>query len=181
MSSLPVLEDEPMFDGAGEFGGELADLVERRVRRFSAPLSSAIADLDRVVDATVSRLREGNRVRPALIHGDLVPANILVDESCAPVATLDFGFLSTLGDSRFDAAVAASIYDMYGARARQNEAILDDALVAEFGYDHRILQVYRAAYALITSNCFSAAGDDGHFAWCVELLQRKDIRLALDL
>ncbi len=44
----PVLEDEPMFDGAGEFGGELADRV----------------------------------------------------------AILDFGFLSTLGDSRFDAATA---------------------------------------------------------------------------
>jgi aminoglycoside phosphotransferase (APT) family kinase protein len=181
MSSLPILEGEPMFDGAGEFGGELADLIERRVRRFRAPLISAIADLDRVVDATVSRLREVSRVRPALIHGDLIPANILVNESSAPVAILDFGFLSTLGDSRFDAAIAASIYDMYGARARKNEAILNEALVAELGYDHRILQVYRAAYALVTSNCFSAAGTDGHFAWCVEMLQREDIRLALDL
>jgi hypothetical protein len=61
-----------MFDGAGEFGGELANLLERRVRRFHAPLGTAIADLDRVAVATAWQLREIELIGPALIHGDLI-------------------------------------------------------------------------------------------------------------
>jgi hypothetical protein len=37
----------------------------------------------------------------------------------------------------------------------------------------------RAAYALSTSNCFSAAGSDGHFERCICMLQRRDVRTAL--
>ncbi len=181
LTSLPVLEDEPPFDLTGTFGSSLADLVERRTRRFHAPLSGRIPDLDRVVGAVGSRLRTTDTIRPTLIHGDLIPANILVGTSGSPVAILDFGFFSTVGDPRFDAAVAASIHDMYGPRARTNEAILDEAVMAGFGYEHQVLRVYRAAYALTTSNCFSEAGTDGHFAWCADLLLRPDIRAALDL
>jgi aminoglycoside phosphotransferase (APT) family kinase protein len=181
MSSLPVLEGEPAFDFTGRFGTSLAALVERRTERFHASLSGAVPDLDRLVDAVGSHLRAAEPARPALIHGDLIPANILVDGHGAPSAILDFGFFSTVGDPRFDAAVAASIHDMYGTRARVNEAILDDAVVAEFGYDKRVLRVYRAAYALTTSNCFSPSGSDGHFAWCAAMLLRSEIREALDL
>jgi aminoglycoside phosphotransferase (APT) family kinase protein len=181
MSSLSILEGERPFDSVGEFGGELADLVERRVRRFHGPLSGVVADLDRVVAATASRLREAKPDRPALIHGDLVPANILVDGAGAPVAIVDFGFFSTLGDPQFDAAVAASVHDMYGAHARTNEAIIDDAVATEFGYDRQWMPVYRAAYALATSNCYSVSGRDGHFAWCAAMVNRRDVREALDL
>jgi hypothetical protein len=39
--------------------------------------------------------------------------------------------------------------------------------------------VRRAAYAIATATCFSASGSDGHFAWCVAMLQRPDVRNAL--
>jgi hypothetical protein len=179
MSSLPIFAGEVAFDASTSFGASLADLIERRTRRFSGALALHIPDLERMVDSVTSHLRSCDPVEPALIHGDLIPANILVDDSGAPTGILDFGFFSTLGDPRFDAAVAASIHDMYGTRAATNEAIIDDAVMAEFGYDRPKLHMYRAAYALATGNCFSTSGSDGHFAWCAAMMNRPDVREAL--
>jgi hypothetical protein len=39
--------------------------------------------------------------------------------------------------------------------------------------------VYRAAYAVLTATCYSASGSDGHFAWCVAMLGRRDVRQCL--
>jgi aminoglycoside phosphotransferase (APT) family kinase protein len=181
MSSLPVHPGESAFAPDATFGSSLAALVERRVRRFRAVLSRDVPQLGRLVPAVTSRLRALPTPRPALIHGDLIPANVMVDDDHAATGILDFGFLSTVGDPRFDAAVAAGIHDMYGPRAQTNEAVLDDAVIERFGYDQDVLHLYRAAYALVTSNCFSASGDDGHFAWCTALLNRPLVRRSLDV
>lgn len=60
------------------------------------------------------------------------------------------------GTRPFDAAIAASVYDMYGPGAAESEAILDrvilDRAIAErFGHDPGRLALYRAAYALTRS------------------------------
>ncbi|MBF4163750.1 phosphotransferase family protein [Nocardioides acrostichi] len=181
MTSLPVLEGEQPFSFDESFSANLAALVERRTSRFREVLTARIPDVERVVPAVVAHLREADETPSSLIHGDLIPANILVGENLTPSALLDFGFFSTVGDPRFDAAVAASIYDMYGVRARTNEDVLDSAVIAEFGYERRVLHLYRAAYALATSNCYSASGSDGHFEWCARMLERSDIKDAIGL
>ena len=175
---LPVLEEEDPFETATvPFARSLAELVARRVERFRGPLP----DLDVLTAAVVARLEGLEPGKVGLIHGDLIPANILVDDTTAPQAVLDFGFLTTLGDPAFDAAVAASIYDMYGPRAAETEAMLDEALTDRFGHEPGRLAAYRAAYALTTSNCFSASGSDGHFEWCMRMLERPAVRDALAL
>jgi Ser/Thr protein kinase RdoA (MazF antagonist) len=176
MGVLPVLEGEEPFE-PGTFTRSLAGLVERRVARFRAPLLARLPGLDEVTRAVVAGLESLEPGDEGLLHGDLIPANILVDE--APPAVIDFGFLTTVGDPAFDAAVTASIYDMYGPRARQTEAVLDLAIMDRFGHPAERLALYRAAYALTTSNCFSASGSDGHFDWCVRMLERPDVRAAL--
>lgn len=181
MASLPVFEGERPFQFDKRFSENLAALVERRTRRFREVLTARIPELERVVQAVVAQLREADETPSALIHGDLIPANVLVGENVTPCALLDFGFFSTVGDPRFDAAVAASIYDMYGVRARTNEDVLESAVIAEFGYDRRALHLYRAAYALTTSNCYSASGSDGHFEWCARVLERSDVKDAIGL
>ena len=182
MAALPVLEGESPFEpSVRPFAASLADLVARRVERFRGPLSDRLPRLDALTDAVLERLGEREARPSSLVHGDLIPANVHVDDAGTPVAVLDFGFLSTVGDPAFDAAVTASIYDMYGPRARDAEAALDDAVADRFGYPAQLLAVYRAAYALVTSNCFSASGSDGHFAWCVRMLERADVLGALDL
>ena len=176
MGVLPVLEGEEPFE-PGEFARSLAGLVERRVARFRAPLLVRLPDLDELTKVVVAGLEGLGPGEESLLHGDLIPANILVDERSP--AVIDFGFLTTVGDPAFDAAVTASIYDMYGPRARQTEAVLDTAITDRFGHAAERLALYRAAYALTTSNCFSASGSDGHFDWCVRMLERPDVRAAL--
>jgi aminoglycoside phosphotransferase (APT) family kinase protein len=182
MAALPVLEGEAPFEpSVRPFAASLADLVARRIERFRGPLSDRLPRLDALTDAVLERLGEPEARPSSLVHGDLIPANVHVDHAGTPVAVLDFGFLSTVGDPAFDAAVTASIYDMYGPRARDAETALDDAVADRFGHPAQLLAVYRAAYALVTSNCFSASGSDGHFAWCVRMLERADVLGALDL
>lgn len=179
LAVLPVLEGEGTFDPAGSFPHQLADLVRRRVDRFRGPLAARLPDLDGLAASTVARLTALEVARPCLVHGDLIPANVLVDADGRATGVLDFGFLTTVGDPAFDAAVTASVFDMYGPQARANESALDGAITERFGHDPGRLAVYRAAYALVTSNCFSASGGDGHFEWCAQMLERRDVRAAL--
>jgi len=176
MGVLPPLEGEPPFPTeTTPFTHSLADLVERRVAKFRGPLLARCHALDHVAEAVVGRLRALKPGTSGLVHGDLVPANILVDDAARPLAVLDFGFLTTIGDPAFDAAVTASIYDMYGPNAAGAEAVLEASIADRFGYEPERLSLYRAAYALVTSNVFSASGSDGHFEWCMRMLERPRV------
>lgn len=181
MAVLPVLPGEPAFDPRRPFEASMADLVESRATTFRGPLGAQVGDLDKVVAAVTSTLRRLEPATPCLVHGDLIPGNVLVDGETRPTAVVDFGFLTTVGDPAFDAAVAASIHDMYGSRGAINEAVLGEAVTDRFGYDEQRLWLYRAAYALSTATCFSASGSDGHFRWCADMLARPQIREAIGL
>jgi hypothetical protein len=173
LTMLGALPGEPPIDVSAGFEEGLAVLVERRA---DPVLGAAVPGFETVLDAVTAALRSLPSAPGALVHGDLIPANILVDDAGRPSAVLDFGFLTTVGDPAFDAAVTASIFDMYGPSARATEALLDARLEVE---PHRAA-VHRAAYAIITATCFSPTGEDGHFAWCVAMLTRPDVRAGLD-
>ena len=176
--SLPILPDEPHLPADQTFETALARLVEHRVHRFTTALQAALPALAEITERTSRRLRELTTAAPRLVHGDLIAANVLTKRNRAS-AVLDFGFLTTAGDPAFDAAVTASCFDMYGPRARETERRLDREFTATFHHDPERLAVYRAAYALITACCFGESLDDGHFAWCIAMLHRPDIRDAL--
>ena len=112
MTSLAALPGEPPLDVSGGFGSGLAALVERRASRV---LAAAIPDFAEVLASVAAALRSLPPEPAALVHGDLIPANVLLDDAGRASAVIDFGFLTTVGDPAFDAAVTASIFDMYGA------------------------------------------------------------------
>lgn len=179
LAALPVLPGEEPLDPGVPFGVALAALVGRRVTGSRELLRRDVPEADDLIAGVVTALRDLPADSPTvLVHGDLIPANVLVDGGRVS-GVLDFGFMTTLGDPAFDAAITASVFDMYGPHARRSEETLSAAFAQHFGHDTGRYALYRAAYALLTATVFSPAGDDGHFAWCVAMLRRADVRAAV--
>lgn len=182
MRQLPVLgEDQPLRASADTFQAALLGLISRRVNRFGPVIRGQLPDLDRRCTALQERLATIGACPETVIHGDLFGGNILVDEQARPLAVLDFGFLTTSGDRRFDAAITASIMNMYGPHALAITQELTAQFAQDLGYPIEVLLIYQAAYAVATSNAFTPDGSDGHFAWCIAQLRRADISEALGL
>lgn len=158
--ALAVLdEDCPLWPPAG--------LVERRARRFRDALSAAIPDFDRTLERLLHELAAVPRTaNDQIVHGDICPENILVNDAGEVTALLDWGFLTGAGDNTFDAATAAGFFDMYGPDARRHDETLLDRF-EKLGHPRDRMLLYRAAYGIASANAYSPEGDDGHFAWCV--------------
>lgn len=181
LAQLPVLDESIPFRRGGDgWAASLVALIDRRLHQFGSQLAASVPDFEKKADRVRELLHASGSDREGLVHGDLIRANVLVDDEMRPSAVLDFGFLSVPGDPAFDAAVTASILDMYGPRAREVEAAFDDLVVERFGYPRELLLLYRAAYALITSNAYDPQGADGHFRWCVDMLLREDVTALLE-
>ncbi|MBE2999579.1 phosphotransferase [Nocardiopsis sp. HNM0947] len=177
--ALAVLDQGAGLRRAGRtWGRDLAALVAERVHRFAPALRAALPDLDAVAAQVVAALEHLEAGPERIVHGDLCPENILVDEHGRVSAVLDWGFFTTAGDGAFDAATAAGFFDMYGPRAREHEEAMLEAFAAR-GWDRELMALYRAAYGLAGANAYSDEGDDGHFAWCVAALDRPQVRRAL--
>jgi Phosphotransferase enzyme family len=181
LRALPVLDEDtaPWADRDG-WPQMLTGLVARRAERSGALLRASVPDFDAKLGKLLRGLASTRQTTTTLVHGDLIPGNILVDDDLRPLAVLDFGFLSTAADPAFDAAVTASVYDMYSPAARQTEARIDHALTTRFGYNPGRLALYRAAYAVITSTAYDPLGKDGHYQWCTNMLTRQSVTHALD-
>jgi aminoglycoside phosphotransferase (APT) family kinase protein len=182
MRQLPVLdEDRSFWTGTDDFPGALIALLERRVARFGELLGVHVPDFSRRYARLLEKLDGLDRIPTTVIHGDLFGENILVDDGVQPTAVLDFGFLSTAGDPRLDASITALIMNMYGPHGPAIADSLTEVFAAELGYPVEVMLIYRAAYAVATSNAFTLDGSDGHFPWCVAQLTRPAVSAALDL
>jgi Ser/Thr protein kinase RdoA (MazF antagonist) len=176
---LAVLDVSTPFRGGDPWPTALATLIEGRVAAFGDQLSAAVPEFRAVHDGVLSALESLPGPSDAVIHGDICGVNILVDDDLSPTALLDWGFLSTAGDPVFDAAVAAGIFNMYGPHAQEIEHQLAEYFAQHLDCPPARLLLYRAAYALVTSNAYDPTGQDGHFEWCASTLRRGDVRAAV--
>lgn len=162
LAVLPVPDGEVPFDPDVPFGDSLAGLVVRRAPLLGRRLDGGVAE--QMADA----LRSLIPVPARLVHGDLGPVHVLLDRG-HPTGLLDFGYISTVGDPAFDAAVAAALQDMFGPGAAAATTALDALTVQQFGYDEEVLVLYRAAYGVVTASCL-AAHPGRHLDWCLALV-----------
>jgi aminoglycoside phosphotransferase (APT) family kinase protein len=164
-----------MWQEADTWPAALQGLLDRRLATFGDQLRAEVPRFDLLETKLRALIADLPNDPLGVLHGDLIPANVLVDEALHPVAVLDFGFFTTVGDPAFDLAVTASIFDMYGPLARQVETEIDRAAAERFGFPPERLTLYRAAYAIATANVYDPDGKDGHFRWCTEMLRRDEI------
>ncbi len=158
------------------WGTVLADLVIHRVARYKTTLAHFVPNLEDTVDQVLSLLMSLNVPHVGVVHGDVCTPNVLVDvDTVTPLALLDFGFLTTSADPLFDATIATLIYDMYSSRTAATRESLYGMHVQAWGQRfEQVYPLYKAAYALATSNAYSAEGQDGHFRWCVDILNDQE-------
>lgn len=180
MRRLPVLDEAGPFRAAGDdFPAALAALLERRTARSGTLLRPRVPNFDRHYARLLGGLAALDRRPDTVVHGDLFAENVLIDSAGRPTAVLDFGFMSGAGDPRFDAAVTAATMNMYGTHAAAVTETLTDAFADELGHPPQVLRLYRAAYAVATSDVFTADGSDGHFDWCTRQLTAPEITATL--
>jgi Ser/Thr protein kinase RdoA (MazF antagonist) len=80
MRHLAVLdEDQPLWAGAATFRAALMNLLRRRAARFGPVIRDSLPDFNLRYAALIDRLETLTACPDTVIHGDLVPANILVD------------------------------------------------------------------------------------------------------
>ena len=166
IKEVSVLDEQcSMWAGKSSFAEALIGLLERRMIRFAPVLAGRVEAFDRKYRCTVDGIVSLGEPQLSALHGDLFGENILVDDTMKVTAVLDFGFLSTGGDPRLDAAISAAIFDMYGPHARRISGSLTRRFAEELHYPIDTLRLYQAAYALATSNFFTPDGaeGDGHF------------------
>jgi aminoglycoside phosphotransferase (APT) family kinase protein len=118
---------------SGSFGSALIALLERRVSRFGNILRARVVEFDRKYRQVIEKVAALDGTAHTVIHGDLVPANLLTDSSGTLTAVLDFGFLTTCGDRRLDASIGAPTFNMYGPHAARTTETLTARLMAEAG------------------------------------------------
>jgi aminoglycoside phosphotransferase (APT) family kinase protein len=179
---LPVLgEDRALLAGHARFPEALAALAERRLENPAPLLREHVPGLADLASRVVRGLRNIEDPPVGLVHGDLRPPNVLVDDRRTPTAVVGFGVFSTVGDPTFDAAVTASVSDATGPNARQNRDLFDAAFGDHFAYEPDRLSLYRLAYALTTAGAGDAAGGvgvDEHIRWCCDILVGPDVERA---
>lgn len=179
MRQLAVLDEaQPLWEGVSSWADAMDRLIVRRVARSATLLRAAVPEFDRKVDALRARIRALPPYRDGVIHGDLVPPNLLLHGGRV-AACIDFGFLSGVGDPRFDAAIASSTFNMYGRHAAEIDRQLTAAVVEGLGDELEVLLLYKALYAVVTSTAYDPAGRDGHFEWCARQLLRADVSAIL--
>lgn len=116
----------------------------------------------------------------ALVHGDLYPGNLLVDDQLQIQTVLDFGQQSMWGDPHYDIATSWVWFDMYDELECDTKGQYLAVLQQRFGTEMmERWRVYVLLYSIISANQYDATCQDGHYQWCVHNLNGWVLGVAL--
>ena len=182
MYGLRVLDEPKLpWEGQSTWSEAIGELIDTRLSRFGDQLTSRVPNLSDIVAALSDFLKTRDGVRMSILHGDLCGPNIMVANDLKPLSVFDFGFLTLVGDPALDASISSAIFNMYGPHARDIDDEVTDFFSRRLGHSIQTLLAYRAVYGCLTSNAYALDGSDGHFEWCVTMLNRADVQTALGL
>ncbi len=115
----------------------------------------------------------------ALVHGDIFPENILVNDELKVTGLLDFGMFTMYGDPIFDLAIAWATHTMYSDNdTKARESLLPKALEKIDKDNYPRFWGYVMAYAILSCTSWvgenEEVGKNGHFLWALDILLNSD-------
>lgn len=115
--------------------------------RNAATIAAEFGDVATLVKKA-ERLLAGIDPDPvkALVHGDYFPGNVLLDESLAVTAVIDFSVFTLVGDPLLDAACALVFLEMNDPFTDADVALVRDVALARFGNALKDAEPFYRAY-----------------------------------
>ena len=164
-----ILADEPVRTPTWvQF---LQDRVHAHAATASSRVRADLPELDRLVADLCEEVRTIHVDSPHLVHGDVFPGNVIVDESGHIVGLVDFASLTIAGDPALDIAGALAFLDITpGLRPTDTQRLRERAgQMAPVALSREWM--YRRFYAL--SYLHAIDDDQPLYRWCLATLRDR--------
>jgi len=163
----------------GDWNLFLRFLLQRKLQNVKAHLESDVLHFRSRVDKLLNCLLTSYTGPIGIIHGDLYPGNILVNDEKRVSGVIDFGTFSMVGDPLFDVATSWAFYNMYGSDRVATRKELLETVVARHGRGVTpVLYRYLLAFAILSCDLYPettcSIRDTGHYQWAIEILRDGD-------
>lgn len=121
--------------------------AETRASRY---LAEDLPDAERRILALVERIREIPPCERRLVHGDIYPNNVHVDNDAQVTAIFDFSMLTVVGDPLMDIAAALYFPEIYDQITSTESTMLHSHAEKRFGVAAmRTIETYKLYYSAI--------------------------------
>jgi aminoglycoside phosphotransferase (APT) family kinase protein len=161
-----LLADDPVR--AATWPEFLRDRVRSRAASASVRIRTDLPQLDDLVEEFCLEAGTIDVGPPRLVHGDIFPGNVMVDESGIVVGLIDFASMSLSGDPALDLVGALAFLDVTPGVDRTDIARLRERAQHLAPSAMRCESTYRCLYAL--SYLRAIDEDPPLYRWCIETL-----------
>ena len=149
-----------------------ADYLVARVSQAAKDnvLAADVPGLAGIADRLIARLKDLPDAERCVVHGDIWPPNVMMNDALEVTGLIDFSFTTRVGDHVMDLAGAAHFLRIANPNADKDHAYLME-LIARHHEDQvvELIGLYAAWFA------FSFAynhEDEVIYPWCVDLIRR---------
>jgi aminoglycoside phosphotransferase (APT) family kinase protein len=181
-SYLAVAEAMAVVRTEGDYGDLLLAEPLRRAHwgeYLAARLDSAADDavlardvpgLDGIVARVRARLLALPDPEKCVVHGDIWPPNVMMNEDMAVTGLIDFSFTTRVGDTLMDLAGAVCFLQVGNPRGAEDSRYLLELIEAKHG---PALRAHLDLYTAWIAFSFAYNHDDPVvYAWCLDLIRR---------
>ncbi len=153
-----------------------SDYLTASVRKAAEDelLAAAVPGLDGIARRFIARLEAIPEPVRCIVHGDIYPPNVMMNDDLQVTGLIDFSFTTRIGDHVMDLAGACHFLSVTKACTQADYDYVKQMILAKHGADvmDRI-----GLYAVWFGFDFSFNHDDATvYAWCVNLIRRFEAR-----
>jgi aminoglycoside phosphotransferase (APT) family kinase protein len=148
------------------------EYLAARLQGFAdnAALASDIPDLEAIVGRLTARLLALPDPEKCVVHGDIWPPNVMMDDDLRVTGLIDFSFTTRVGDSVMDLAGAVYFLQIANPQGPEDNAFLMDLIEARHGpavRDRFGLYAVWFAFSFAFNPEMTVV-----YAWCLDLIRQ---------